>query len=157
MKSNITESAARWQAISTRRGFEIAILLVTFLLKKSDKEKVLPSQPLRLPHSGKTIFLFLAVSCFFIFHASAQIGSEFQTENLTTATFTTASFISEGEGWMADDAGRLWHTTNAGETWSSTVINKNFLKLDFTDALQGFGLTDEGAWKRLMEGQHGQP
>jgi photosystem II stability/assembly factor-like uncharacterized protein len=48
---------------------------------------------------------------------------------------------------MDDDAGRLWHTTNAGETWSSAVINKNFLKLDFTDALQGFGLTDEGAWK----------
>jgi photosystem II stability/assembly factor-like uncharacterized protein len=77
----------------------------------------------------------------------AQISAEFETDTLTTATFTAASFISDNEGWLADDAGKLWRTSNGGESWTTGTINKSFLQLDFADATNGFGLPSEAAWK----------
>ena len=93
------------------------------------------------------VFLFSILLITYTFNIEAQIGSEFETDHLTTATFLAGSFISDNEGWLADDAGKLWHTTNGGETWSSTFAEKNFLKLDFADALNGFGITSNAAWK----------
>lgn len=89
--------------------------------------------------------IILLISC--SIGIKAQIGSEFETEHLTTATFLAGSFINDNEGWLADNAGKLWHTANGGNTWSSTLIEKKFLKLDFTDALKGYGFTSEVAYK----------
>lgn len=80
-------------------------------------------------------------------HGHAQIGAEFRTDSLSSNTFIALSFISDSEGWVADNAGGLWHTTTGGETWSYTFTEKNFLQLDFADALQGFGLTAQGVFK----------
>ncbi len=46
----------------------------------------------------------------------------------------------------------LWHTGNAGQTWDSITIGKYFLKLHFTDALNGFALSEEAAYKTIDGG-----
>jgi photosystem II stability/assembly factor-like uncharacterized protein len=68
----------------------------------------------------------------------AQISAEFETDSITPHDFVALSFISDSVGWVADNAGSLWHTTNGGETWTSTFVEKNFLKLDFTSSLNGY-------------------
>lgn len=84
----------------------------------------------------------------------AQLSADFETTNITTNTLVASSFISDDEGWMADDGGNLWHTSNAGNSWSSITTEKYFLKLDFTDALHGFALTVDAAFKTIDGGNN---
>lgn len=87
----------------------------------------------------------------------AQIGLEFETDSLTPSTFVASSFISDSEGWLADNTGKLWHTSNGSATWNSALVEKNFLRLDFVDALNGYGLTAEGAYKTIDGGSTWSP
>jgi hypothetical protein len=150
MKLSTSQSKVRKPAISTRRGFEFAILLVNFLLKKSNKEKSL--YPRGSSKVITTIAVLILIICLTVSKVFAQIANEFETDSLTTATFISAYFINASEGWLADNAGKLWHTTNAGETWNSTVTEKNFLQPEFTDALTGFGITANGVYKTTNGG-----
>jgi photosystem II stability/assembly factor-like uncharacterized protein len=79
--------------------------------------------------------------------SSAQTSADFETDSITTETLVASSFINSNEGWIADDAGTLWHTTNAGQSWSPVSTEKVFLKLDFTDAHHGYGITIDAVYK----------
>ena len=83
--------------------------------------------------------------------AHAQIT--FQNSSITASTLMASSFISDNEGWLADNNDKLWHTANAGLTWDSTSIENTFLKLDFIDALNGFALSSSAAYK-TTDGGH---
>lgn len=78
------------------------------------------------------------------FNVSAQV---FQNSAITNGTLVASAFINDNEGWLADDNGKLWHTTNGGQTWDSTSIEKKFLKLDFTDTQNGYALSVNAAFK----------
>jgi len=81
------------------------------------------------------------------FVSSAQTSADFVTDSITTHTLLASSFINDNEGWTVDDAGTVWHTGNGSQSWSSVASEKYFLKLDFADALHGFGLTSYSAYK----------
>jgi photosystem II stability/assembly factor-like uncharacterized protein len=83
------------------------------------------------------ILLTAGLTCF---------AQSFVTNKITANTLITSSFINDNEGWLSDNSGLLWHTTDAGQTWSS-ISTEKFLKLNFTDALHGFALTTETAFK----------
>ncbi|MCY7409216.1 MAG: hypothetical protein LH473_03010, partial [Chitinophagales bacterium] len=78
------------------------------------------------------------------YFSEAQI---FESSTITDNTFVASSFINDNEGWLADNNGMLFHTSNSGQTWDSISITKNFLKFDFVDAVYGFALASEGAYK----------
>lgn len=84
--------------------------------------------------------------------SSAQTTADFETDSITTHTLLASSFINDHEGWIADDAGNLWHTTNAGQSWSPISAEKIFLKLDFTDEHFGYGITTDAAYKTVDGG-----
>ncbi len=46
----------------------------------------------------------------------AQTSADFDTDSITTNTLVASSFISDNEGWLADNTGILWHTGDAGES-----------------------------------------
>lgn len=77
----------------------------------------------------------------------AGFAQIFENSAITSSAFVTSSFISDDEGWLADNNEKLWHTTNGGQKWDSISIAKNFVKLDFTDALHGFALGSNAAYK----------
>lgn len=87
-----------------------------------------------------TFMLLLATTLI----SQAQI---LENTSITNGTFVASSFINDNEGWLADSNGKLWHTNNGGQKWDSISIAKKFLKLDFTDALDGFALSSEVAYK----------
>lgn len=89
------------------------------------------------------LILFMAV----VNGSWAQLGSHFATDTVTASSLVASSFINDHEGWVADIAGTLWHTSNTGATWTSIPTGKNILKLDFTDHLNGYGLTMDTAYK----------
>ncbi|MCY7409986.1 MAG: hypothetical protein LH473_06920 [Chitinophagales bacterium] len=95
---------------------------------------------------GGLFMLLFAVN----FNIAAQ---NFESSQLTSNTFVASCFINDNEGWLADNKAMLWHTINAGETWDSISIEKYFLKLDFTDALNGFALATNAAYK-TSDGGH---
>jgi photosystem II stability/assembly factor-like uncharacterized protein len=98
----------------------------------------------------RAAFLFLIL--LFTIRLHAQLSAEFETDSLTANTFVSSSFISDHEGWLADDAGNLWHTADGGTSWTSYPTEINFLNIDFTDAMNGFGLTSEAAYKTFDGG-----
>lgn len=83
-------------------------------------------------------------------NAQAQ---EFESIHLTSRTLIASSFISDNEGWLADNNGTLWHTSNAAQSWDSIAVSKNFLQLQFISPLNGFGLTAETVYKTTSGGQ----
>jgi photosystem II stability/assembly factor-like uncharacterized protein len=83
-------------------------------------------------------------------NAQAQ---EFESIHLTSRTLIASSFINDSEGWLADNNGTLWHTSNAAQSWDSIAVSKNFLQLQFISTLNGFGLTAETAYKTTSGGQ----
>lgn len=89
--------------------------------------------------------------CFFILalcaiDSRAQVFN-FQTDTISSTTLISSSFISDSEGWIADDAGMLHHTTNAGLSWSAVPVEKKFSKLKFTGSLTGYGIFSGGLYK----------
>jgi photosystem II stability/assembly factor-like uncharacterized protein len=95
-------------------------------------------------------------SFFFLFAIAsglcAQNGEDFETTNITTATITASSFISETEGWVADDAGILRHTTDGSLSYTQVASGKYFLHLDFTNASTGYGIATDGVFKTINGG-----
>ncbi len=81
----------------------------------------------------------------FIIAAYACRGQQIDNAVITGSTFTASSFISDSVGWLADNNGKLWHTTNAAVTWDSVSIQKNFTRLQFIDALNGYALSSTEA------------
>jgi photosystem II stability/assembly factor-like uncharacterized protein len=98
------------------------------------------------------IFLFAFQLLISIAEVSAQNSADFETGNITTHTIVASSFISDSEGWVADDAGILRYTNNAGDTWTSLGTEKFFKKLDFTNALNGFAIASNTAYKTVNGG-----
>lgn len=84
-------------------------------------------------HPALLILLSIGIS-------RAQTAADFETEIITSHAILSSSFISDETGWLGDDAGLLWKTTNGGESWSSISVEKNFNKLCFIDANIGYGI-----------------
>jgi photosystem II stability/assembly factor-like uncharacterized protein len=84
--------------------------------------------------------------------SSAQINGSFESSIITANTLVASSFINDNEGWMADDKALLWHTSNAGQTWSSVLTDKYFLKLQFLDPINGYGITADALYKTTESG-----
>lgn len=77
-------------------------------------------------------------------HAQAQFDVlNTGTEN----TFVASSFINDNEGWLADTKSILWHTNDAGEIWNTVFSGKQFAKINFIDATNGFALGNGEAYK----------
>ncbi|MBX7140553.1 MAG: hypothetical protein K1X63_05670 [Chitinophagales bacterium] len=95
-------------------------------------------------------------SFFFLFAATldlrAQNNEDFETTNITTATITASSFISNNEGWVADDAGILRYTSDGTQSFSQVASGKYFLSLAFINASTGYGITTEGLFKTTNGG-----
>jgi photosystem II stability/assembly factor-like uncharacterized protein len=62
-------------------------------------------------------------------------------------TFVASSFINDHEGWLADNKGILWHTTDAGLSLDTVCAGKAFLKLRFTDQQNGFAIAEGDVYK----------
>ncbi|MCY7408756.1 MAG: hypothetical protein LH473_00655 [Chitinophagales bacterium] len=92
-----------------------------------------------------TLLLLASMSNF------AQI---FESSAVTDNTFVTSSFINDNEGWLADNNAMLFHTKNAGLTWDSISVSKNFVKLDFADALIGYGISSDGGAYKTTDGSY---
>ena len=92
---------------------------------------------------------------FFLAGASniyAQIGNEFETDSITTATLVATSFISDNVGWIADTEGVLRKTSDGSETYSQIATGIFFTKLDFINETTGYGLTFNAAYKTTNGG-----
>ena len=101
----------------------------------------------------KNVFTALSIIATFLFIDITTRAQEFENSKLTNQTFMAAFFISENEGWLADNNGKLWHTTNAAQTWDSVSVSKNFLQLQFISSASGFALTSGAAYKTTNGGQ----
>lgn len=77
----------------------------------------------------------------------AQSSQDFESSQITTNTIVASSFINDAEGWAVDNAGVLQHTTDSAKTWSSVATEKYFLKLNFTDVFNGYGITASAMYK----------
>ncbi|MBS1658850.1 MAG: hypothetical protein JST18_12250 [Bacteroidetes bacterium] len=112
---------------------------------------------MKSPHSFaipaiKMVMFLLLLQGITINISSAQTSADFETDSITTHTLLASSFINDDEGWIADDAGNLWHTDNAGQSWSPIATQKIFIKLDFTDVQRGYGITTDAAYKTVDGG-----
>ncbi|MBS1656533.1 MAG: hypothetical protein JST18_00390 [Bacteroidetes bacterium] len=100
----------------------------------------------------------MAISFMLLAAASSDSRSQiFENSEITNNTFVSSSFISDEEGWLADNNGKLWHTSDAGETWDSMFLENQFLKMHFTDALYGFALESDIAYKTFDGGHSWSP
>jgi photosystem II stability/assembly factor-like uncharacterized protein len=100
----------------------------------------------------KNVFTALSVIAAFLFTAVTTGAQEFENSKLTSQTFMAAFFLSENEGWLADNNGKLWHTTNAAQTWDSVTVSKNFVQLQFISSENGFALASGAAYKTTNGG-----
>jgi photosystem II stability/assembly factor-like uncharacterized protein len=98
-------------------------------------------------------FLF---SFFLLFAAALNLRAQniegFETIKITTATIAASSFISDNEGWVADDAGILRYTSDGSQSFSQVASGKYFLFLAFVNATTGYGITTEGLLKSTNGG-----
>ncbi|MBS1658195.1 MAG: hypothetical protein JST18_08880 [Bacteroidetes bacterium] len=92
----------------------------------------------------KAIALCFICSSMTILSCTAQI---FENTVVTNSTFIASSFITDNEGWLIDNNGKLWHTNNGSLAWDSSVTEHHFLKMDFTDGLHAFALEADIAYK----------
>jgi photosystem II stability/assembly factor-like uncharacterized protein len=95
-----------------------------------------------------TFFFSLLVATFLNIQAQS-----FENFDIGGSTQVAASFISNNEGWVADNNGMLFHTANGGQTWDSIATEKNFVALEFTSALTGYALEINAAYKTTNGGQ----
>jgi photosystem II stability/assembly factor-like uncharacterized protein len=109
--------------------------------------KLIPSHKRFL--AGRLFIILLIAS---VTQSHAQNNGTFENSVITGNTLVASSFINDNEGWLADNGGILWHTSNAGQSWSSVFIEKYFTRLQFTDALNGFGITADAAYKTMDGG-----
>src|SRR5882672_10975484 len=98
----------------------------------------------------KSILFIVSIMIFACFKSLAQT---FESSIITSHTFIASSFINDNEGWLSDDQGMLWHSTDGGESWDSAVIYKYFVKLDFIDETNGFALESNAAYKTTDGGE----
>ena len=105
-----------------------------------------------------TIASVVIVMVAFAIHITPCQGQMFHVlETPTENTFIASSFINDNEGWLADDQGILWQTTDAGVSLEPIFSGKKFLKLYFISALNGFALAEEDAYKTNNGGESWQP
>lgn len=95
-------------------------------------------------HRGGFRWGFFALLLTISLSSTAQI---FESATVSNHTFVASSFINDNEGWLADDSAMLWHTKDTGQTWNSISVEKNFLTLDFADALNGYAVAADGLHK----------
>lgn len=101
----------------------------------------------------KSLYLFPAILLFASVRSGwSQVPEDFETEIITNNTIVASSFINNEEGWLADEAGVVWHTSNGGGSWSTIATEKHFLKMDFVDASVGYGITADKAFKTTNGG-----
>jgi len=99
------------------------------------------------------IRLVIAISLTLLsFSSRAQIFPDFETDSITTSTLVASSYISSSEGWMADEAGVVWHTTDAAESWSPVCDGIYLREMDFKSALVGYGISSAAAYKTINGG-----
>jgi photosystem II stability/assembly factor-like uncharacterized protein len=101
----------------------------------------------------KNFFTALSIIATFLFTAVTTGAQEFENSKLTSQTFMAAFFLNENEGWLADNKGKLWHTTDAAQTWDSLSVSKNFVQLQFISSENGFALASGAAYKTTNGGQ----
>lgn len=94
------------------------------------------------------LFCILIIDCL---SSRAQVA--FENFVVGASTIIASSFINDNEGWLADNNLNLWHTGDAGQTWNSIPVEKNFLQLQFIDALDGYALSENTAYKTIDGGQ----
>lgn len=94
-----------------------------------------------------TILTLVLINCMCLTNIYAQIDAQFESSNITVNTLVASSFINDNEGWIADDAGTLFHTSDAGLSWNSISSDINFLNLVFINAQFGYGITEDAAYK----------
>lgn len=82
----------------------------------------------------------------------AQTNPDFETDSISEFTIVACYYISDNEGWLADDEGNLLKTTNGGDSWNSNAVAIEFKELQFIDALNGFGITSSAAYKTVNGG-----
>ncbi len=92
----------------------------------------------------KLILLTAITTCAVICRAQPSFTS---VGGFTTSTIVASSFISDAEGWVADDGGKLWHTSNSGQQWQNIYSGVKLIAVSFTGQQNGFALTSEAAYK----------
>ncbi|MCY7409673.1 MAG: hypothetical protein LH473_05325 [Chitinophagales bacterium] len=90
----------------------------------------------------KSIAVLLALTLI----ANLSAAQIFENSTLTKSTFIASSFINDNEGWLADNNGMLFRTINGGQKWDSIIVEQNFLKLAFSDALVGYAISSDGLY-----------
>jgi photosystem II stability/assembly factor-like uncharacterized protein len=71
----------------------------------------------------------------------------FETDTISASTLVASSFISDSEGWIADNSGMLLHTHNAGLTWPVIPVEKKFEKLNYVNSFVGYGIASGALYK----------
>ena len=93
------------------------------------------------------LVLVLLLVALTVSSGTAQTSEDFESFNITSNMIVTSSFINDNEGWLADNAGTLWHTSNAAVNFNIASTGKYFLKLQFISSLVGYGITSDAAYK----------
>ncbi|MBX7141744.1 MAG: hypothetical protein K1X63_11765 [Chitinophagales bacterium] len=88
----------------------------------------------------------------YLFVSSISFAQELEKTSITNGTFVASSFISDNEGWLADNNGKIWHMANGGQSWDSINVEQSFSRLNFTDELNGFGVSANTLYKSVNGG-----
>jgi photosystem II stability/assembly factor-like uncharacterized protein len=92
-------------------------------------------------------FLSIVATFLLATAAHAQTNPDFETDTISEFTIVACSYISDNEGWLADDEGNILHTTNGGDSWNLWPVDLRFTELNFINQLTGFAITTTAAYK----------
>src|SRR4051812_2770039 len=88
----------------------------------------------------KKLTAIVLIGIFVVNLSQAQTTWKVLSPTKTVNTYVATSFINDKEGWLIDDHGYLWHTTDGAVTLDAIAGGEYFSKLDFTNEQIGYGL-----------------